>query len=418
MATALSATPLQLKLSVTSYLISLSIFIPISGYLADRYGTQIILLISIFLFGLSSFLCGMADTLSQLVCYRILQGAAGALLVPVGRLLMLKVFPKQELVKVYIFISMPLLLGPLIAPYLGGLFVTYFNWRFIFFINLPFALFTLLSTFYFVDNFKQKTNPFNWLSFFMLALFLASLTYFLDANHHEFLQQLMVAMVIIVSLIIYLKVEFSSSYKIINYALFKIRTYRLCFFSSVISRISLGARNFTLALYLQIALDISPLTSGTLISSMAIGYLFSRLFIKKYLQKMGFRKILIICNMGATIGTLLFCFINESNLFSYAIIIAVGFFTAVVLLLLNVLCFADIDQNDFASATSLNSTTQQLFVSVGVSFGAVCLYLLNMFYEPFSIKVFQIFFILLAVVTFLGHIAFIRLKPADGENLT
>lgn len=186
----------------------------------------------------------------------------------------------------------------------------------------------------------------------------------------------------------------------------------------MISRISLGARNFTLALYLQIALELSPLASGTLISSMAIGYLFSRLFINQYMKRLGFKKIIISCNIGATIGTLLFCFIFNANLFSYAIMILVGFFTAIVLLLLNVLCFTDVPPEDFASATSLNSTTQQLFVAVGVSFAAASLYCLNLIFEPFSIHVFQCFFILLTIISLLGHLVFIKLRTLDGNNLT
>lgn len=420
MAYSLQSTPLSLKLAVTSYLISLSIFIPISGYLADKFGTKTILLISISSFGLFSLLCGMANTLLQLVIFRFLQGAAGALLVPVGRLLMLKVFPKQELVKVYMFISMPLLLGPLLAPYIGGLLVSHLNWRFIFFINIPFAILTLIGAKKYVDNYTQQTHPFNWSSFLMLALFLASLAFWLDTaiDMETGFHQIINLTVIIIALIFYLKIEFSSSNKIINYNLFKIRTYQLCFVSSAISRISLGARSFVLALYLQIPLKISPIESGALISSMAIGYLFSRIFINQFLKSFGFKNILTWCNLGASIGTLLFCFIIEANLFSYIIIILVGFFSAVILLLLNVLCFTDVQQIDYAAATGLNSTTQQLFVAIGVSFAAGCLYFFNNLFGTFSIASFQIFFILLALIGFIGQIPFMRLKTTDGANLT
>lgn len=420
MAHSLQVTPLSLKLAVTSYLISLSIFIPISGYLADRYGTKTILLVSIFSFGLFSLLCGMATSLTQLVCFRSLQGAAGALLVPVGRLLMLKVFPKKELVKVYMFISMPLLLGPLLAPYIGGLLVSHLSWRYIFFINIPFTILTLVLTLKHVQNYTQQTHIFNWPSFIWLALFLASTAFWLDTaiDIETTPQQVINLAVILIALLAYLKIELNSPNKIIKYSLFQIRTYQLCFFSSAISRISLGARGFIIALYLQIPLKISPVESGLLISSMAIGYLFSRIFIHKFLKKLGFKKILIWCNAGASISTMLFCWISEVNLFAYLIIILVGFFSAVILLLLNVLCFTDIEQTDYAAATGLNSTTQQLFVAVGVSFSAGCLYLFNHLFGNFSILSFQLVFILLTIISLIGQIPFMRLKESDGANLT
>ena len=419
MSQSLQVTPLHLKIAITSYLISLSIFTPISGCLADKFGTKNILILSIFSFGLSSFLCGMAHTLPQLVCFRILQGAAGALLVPVGRLLMLKVFPKQDLVKVYMFISMPLLLGPLLAPYIGGLLVTYFNWRYIFYVNVPFTIVTLYATVRYVENFTQETKPFNWPSFFMLAIFLAATAYWLDTaiDIASFSAQLINAAVIFIALLAYLFIELRSTHKIVNYHLFNIRTYQLCFLSSAISRITLGARSFVIVLYLQLALTMSAVDSGFLISSMAVGYLLSRIFISKFLKTLRFKKMLNICNLGTVIGTLLLCFVQDTNAFAFIVIIAIGFFSAVVLLLLNVLCFADVGPEAYASATSLNSTTQQLFVAIGVTLAAGLLYLFNYFYGTFSIYSFYAVFIVITVITFIGQWPFWKLRDSDGDNL-
>lgn len=419
MSEALQVTPLSLKIAITSYLISLSIFIPISGYLADKFGTKNILMLSIFTFGLSSLLCGMATNVPELVCFRTLQGIAGALLVPVGRLLMLKIFPKQELVKVYMFISMPLLLGPLLAPYIGGLLVTYFNWRFIFYVNIPFAVLTLLATMRYVDNYKQETKPFNWPSFITLAVFLAAVAFWLDTaiDIASFSQQIINFLVIAIALVFYLMIELRSPHKIVNYNLFKIRTYKICFLSSAISRITLGARSFVIVLYLQLALTMTPIDSGFLISSMALGYLFSRIFISQFLKRLRFRNMLNICNFGTVIGTVLLCFIQEANAFAFAVIIAIGFFSAVVLLLLNVLCFTDVGSDEYASATSLNSTTQQLFVSMGVSLAAGSLYLFNYFYGTFSVESFRAVFILIAVIMLIGQWPFLKLRNTDGDNL-
>lgn len=420
MAQSLGVTPLSIKLAITSYLISLSIFIPISGFLADKFGTKRILILAIVGFGISSMCCGLANSLLQLVTFRFMQGLFGALLVPVGRLLMLKVFDKQDLVKVYMMISMPLLLGPLVAPYLGGLLVSVLSWRFIFYVNLPFSILALLATFNAVDNYTQKVVKFNWASFIFLALFLASLAYWLDtaldmASWHAQLINLGVSCV---ALLIYLKIEFSSEHRIINYDLFKIKTYQICFWSSALSRIALGARGFTLVLYLQLALKITPLTSGFLISWMAAGYLLSRIAISKLLKPLGFKRMLTISNIGTSLSMLMFCFIHEANLYAVLVIIANGFFSAVILLLLNVLCFADVRSEDYASATGLNSTTQQLFFALGVAVGASSIYIFNKVYVvSFGHYTFISCFILISFIGFFGQIFYNKLEQNAGENL-
>ncbi|KTD09159.1 transporter of the major facilitator superfamily (MFS) [Legionella gratiana] len=419
MAQSLGVSALSLKLPITSYLISLSVFIPISGYLADKFGTKIILMIAIFSFGLFSLLCGWATSLVQLTCFRILQGVAGALLVPVGRLLMLRVFSKQELVKVYMFISMPLLLGPLLAPYIGGLLVSHLSWRSIFYVNVPFALLMLFATWRFVDNYTQSTQPFNWPSFVSLALFLAITAYWLDTTSEitSSITQLLILMVIIMSFVIYLIIESKSEHQIIHFKLFQIRTYKLCFFSSALSRITLGARAFIIVLYLQLSLSMSPSESGLLISSMAIGYLFSRIFITRYLKRFGFKRTLLWSNFGTCLATVLLCFIEQANVFAWMVMIALGFFSAIVLLLLNVLCFSDIENEKYAAATSLNSTTQQLFVSLGVSIAAGSIHLFNYSFGTFTMTSFHAAFICIAVISLMGQIPFLKLQNSDGDNL-
>lgn len=420
MAQSLGVTPLSIKLAITSYLISLSIFIPISGFLADKFGTKKVLILAIVGFGISSMCCGLANSLLQLVIFRFMQGLFGALLVPVGRLLMLKVFDKQDLVKVYMMISMPLLLGPLVAPYLGGLLVSVLSWRFIFYVNLPFSILALLATFYAVDNYTQRVVKFNWASFIFLALFLASLAYWLDtaldmASWHAQLINLGVSCV---ALLIYLKIEFSSEHRIINYDLFKIKTYQICFWSSALSRIALGARGFTLVLYLQLALKITPLASGFLISWMAAGYLLSRVAISKLLKPLGFKRMLTISNIGTSLSMLMFCFIHEANFYAVLVIITNGFFSAVILLLLNVLCFADVKAENYASATGLNSTTQQLFFALGVAVGASSIYIFNKIYTVnFGHYTFISCFILISFIGFFGQVFYNKLEQNSGESL-
>lgn len=416
----LGVLALNVKLAIVSYLVSLSIFIPISGYLSDKFGSKNILLISIAGFGLTSLLCGMASSLAQLVFFRFLQGCFGALTVPVGRLLMLKVFNKQELVKVFMMISMPLLLGPLLAPYIGGVLVTYYSWHYIFFVNVPFCLLAFIATFYFVDNYKQAVKKFNWPSFIALGIFLAILAFWLDRalDIHSLKEQLIYLGLIIVTFVIYLKIELNALNKIVNYKLFKIKTYNLCFWSSAISRITLGARGFSLILYLQMALHITPIQSGFLTSWMALGYLFSRIAVTKLLKYLGFKRMLTICNIGTFVTMLMFCMIDQVNMFSIIIIVLNGFFSAVIPLLIYVLCYADVPQEDYASATGLMSTTQQLFFALGVTLASAGIYLFNYIYNiSYSHATFTSVFVIIALVGLLGQICFNKLTKESGDKL-
>lgn len=412
--------PLNVKLAIISYLISLSIFIPISGYLSDKFGSKNILIISITGFGLSSLLCGISSSLVQLVICRFLQGIFGALMTPVGRLLMLKAFSKADLVKVFMLISMPLLLGPLLAPYIGGVLISYLSWHYIFYVNVPFSLLALGATLLYVDNYKQEVQKFNWLSFAFLGIFLATLAFWLDTalEMASFKQQLVNLTITLLALIAYLKVELSSSNKIVNYKLFKIKTYSLCFWSSAISRASLGARGFSLMLYLQIALKMTPLESGFLISWMALGYLFSRIVVSRYLKFFGFKRMLTLCNIGTFISMLMFCFIHQSGPFAIAVIVANGFFSAIIPLLIYVLCYADVPSEDYASATGLMGTTQQLFFAAGVTFAAACIYVCNKIYTlSFGSYTFITVFIIIALFGFAGQIFFNKLSSESGVKL-
>lgn len=416
----LGTTPLNIKLAIVSYFVSLSVFIPISGYLSDRFGSRNILLISTAGFGLSSLLCGGSSSLVELVIFRFLQGIFGALTVPVGRLLMLKVFSKPELVKVFMLISMPLLLGPLLAPYLGGLLVSYYNWHYIFYVNIPFSLLALIATFKFVDNYRQEVKKFNWRSFVALGVFLSILALWLDTAFDitDIYQHLLYITLIVVTLIIYLKIELNSDNRIVNYQLFKIKTYNLCFWSSAISRITLGARSFALILYLQMSLKITPLESGFLTSWMALGYLLSRIVVSKLLKHLGFKKMLTICNIGTFISMLMFCLIDKPDTFAIVIIVANGFFSAVIPLLIYVLCYADVPNTHHASATGLMSTTQQLFFAAGVTLSAGCIFICNKLYKVnYGSQTFMTVFVVIAMIGLIGQFCFNQLSTESGQKM-
>jgi MFS family permease len=180
MAHSFDTSVFTLKLAVTSYLIGLSIFIPISGWISDHFGTKKTLMLSIVLFTLMSIQCGLTDSVVWLVICRLLQGLAGAFMVPVGRLLLLKIFSKEQMVKAYTLMGMPVLLGPILAPIVGGYLVTYFSWRYIFWVNVPLGILAFYATVKFIDNYTEKQEKFNFYSYIFLAACLCCVCFWLD----------------------------------------------------------------------------------------------------------------------------------------------------------------------------------------------------------------------------------------------
>ena len=418
-AVSLHTSALNLKLAVTSYLISLAIFIPIGGWVSDKFGTKKVLLMSVMFFVIFSISCASSRSLTELVVFRFFQGIAGAFMAPVGRLLLLKAFNKSDMVRVYTLMAMPVILGPLLAPLIGGALIASFGWRYIFWVNVPMGLFGMWATYYYVENYTGDTNKFNWWSFICLGIFLSVFSFWLDVLFFplSLKLKLLLFMCAIVALVLYCIIEFSSSNRIVNYDIFKYRIFRLCFYGNFMTRVAFGGRTFALALYLQMCLHMTPLNAGYLLSCLAPGLFLGRVFINRLLPRYGFQKMMIVANIGVTVSTLLLCFITQADVFAVIIIFINGIFSSISYMLLNVLSFAETSEADYAAASSISNTVQQLSLSIGV---VVCASSLNMFnhvFSEFSHGVFNATFILLAGLGILTQLLFRRLHPDDGANL-
>lgn len=414
-----STSALNLKLSVTSYLIGIAIFIPISGFVADKFGSRKVLLWAIGGFMLFSFLCGISTTLTQLVSSRFLQGVCGAFMTPVGRLILLKTFNKQDLVNAYVLMSMPVILGPLIAPLMGGFFLQYLDWRYIFFINLPLGVFGFIATYCSIENYTQVTEKFNWLAFIFLGVFLAAISLFFDILFYPLVtaDKIYLLLFALLMLGLYLFFELPSVNRIVNYDLFNIDTFRISFYSSWLTKGVAGGRGFILPLFLQLGLGISAFNTGYFLSCLTIGLLFGRIAIKRMLPYLGFKRMLTVANIGGSLTTLLFCFVHEINCFSIAVLVINGALTTISFMLLNILCFADVDDKAYASATSINNTVNQLSLSLGVVFLATLMSGLNYLFTPYSRLMFNLTFIAIAVVGILNQFLFKQLTPFSGQQL-
>lgn len=421
MAKSFMVSPVHLKLAITSYLLGIAIFIPISGWLSDIFGTKNTLMTAIIIFCLTSFLCGISKDLYTLSIFRFFQGISGAFMVPVARLLLLKAFNKEKLVKVYSIISMPTLIGPLIAPLIGGFFVTHFGWQYIFFINIPIGLIALIATYFYVDNYLQQSKIFDITTYTFLIVAITSIVFFANiALYDDFTLSFKLGLValFIFAIVLYNYFEKRTKLHVINRSLFRIKTYRISVIASFIARLAFGGRGFLLALFLQEALFISPEKAGYLLSFSAVGLLFTRTLTKKLLSILGFRKLLLIYNLGSVISLLLIPLIHHFDIFAIIILIINGIFYSAELLVLNTFCYANISNHNSSDAVSLNLTLQQIARVFGVLLVGYCVKLFNyIFISEFGHMTFTFSFIILALIAFSSMYYFLQLKEKDGSNL-
>jgi len=409
---------LTMKLAVTSYIIGLAIFIPISGWISDKYGTQKTLIFSIVMFTVMSTCCGMTHSLFFLVICRLLQGASGAFMVPVGRLLLLKIFKKEEMVKAYTLMSIPTMIGPVVAPVLGGYLVTYFNWNYIFWVNIPVGIVALLCTIKFINNYKEEQGKFNLVSFTFLALFLCCFTFFLDVaivSTPNPTNKILLGIGTLLFGAIYYFIEKNSDNPVIRYKLFKLRTFKSCFISTLIIRASLGGRAFILAIYLEIIFGLSAFSAGMIFIWMTLGMLCSRTLLRKLLAKYGFKRTLTIANVGSFCALLMLASVTHPGVLLIIALIINGVFASAQFMSMNVLYYEEVEKADYGSAVSLAATWQQLGLSIGIIVAAGTLHLVSM--HGMTKMSFHITFVVLAFLNVSCQFMIAKLKLTDGQSM-
>jgi EmrB/QacA subfamily drug resistance transporter len=378
----LGDTALRLNVAITCYLLSLAVFIPISGWTADRFGARRVFSGAIGVFIIGSIGCGLSHALWMLVVARIVQGMGGAMMVPVGRLVLLRTVPRSELVRAMSYVSIPALVGPIMGPPLGGFIVTYASWRWIFFINIPIGLLGVLLVRLFIENIQESTvRPFDLPGFALTGVGLASLAFgFENIGRGAFPLPVVVAILSLGALCMafYVRHARRVDHPIIDLALMRIPTYAMATIGGFIFRGGLGALPFLMPLMLQVGFGLSALHSGLITFASAMGAMSNKLIITTIIRTFGFRTVLV----GNTV-------ISSAFLFSYSFfrpstphaviflaLLAGGFFRSVQMTSINTLSYADVPSGMLSRATSLTSMAQQLSQSIGVGTGALILYLM------------------------------------------
>jgi EmrB/QacA subfamily drug resistance transporter len=421
----LGADPIALKLALTSYLISLAIFIPISGWMADRFGARTVFTAAIGVFMAGSLACAGANSLEGFVIARFAQGMGGAMMVPVGRLVLLRSVPRNEIVQALATLTIPALVGPVVGPPLGGFITTYFDWRWIFFINIPIGILGIVLATIFVPNIREDdTPPLDSVGFLLSGIGLALLMLGLaSGGRHLIPAEISLGCVVVglICVVLYVLHARRTPHPLLRLDLFKIPTFRVSVLGGSLFRIGVGSIPFLLPLMLQIGFGLNPLASGSLTFIAAVGALFMKTMAKRILEQVGFRRLLTV---NAFIGA---AFIAANGFFTpetphwliMIVLLIGGCFRSLQFTSLNAIGYAEVSNRDMSYATSLSSAAQQVALSIGVAFGAFVLEAVATSRgTAITAADFGPAFWAVAVVSALSGFVFPRLSPSAGAEMS
>jgi EmrB/QacA subfamily drug resistance transporter len=424
MARALEVAPLSMKAVLASYTLSLAVFIPVSGWIADRFGTRRVFAAAIGIFTLGSICCGLSTGIHWLVASRILQGLGGALMLPVGRLTMVKTFPKSDLVRAMSFVALPGLIGPMLGPLAGGLIVTHFHWSVIFFVNVPIGLAGLYLVYRHLPDFRETRSPFDTVGFILFGAGIALLSYVLEVfGEHALSGREMAGLLAIAGVLLggYAVNSARIAHPLLRIALFKVRTLRAAVSGSFFSRLGIGGVPFLFPLLYQAGLGFSATHAGLLMMVPASAAFSLKLAMPRVLARFGYRSILVSNTMMLGAMIMLFATIGADTPI-WRIVAQLFLFGACASLQytsMNTLVYADVADRDAGAASTIASTSQQLSVSFAVALAslAAAIFVPEALRSdpPALIGGIHKAFLLLGALTIVSSLVFVRLRPDDGN---
>jgi EmrB/QacA subfamily drug resistance transporter len=380
MAISLHTDPVRLSVAVTSYLLSLAVFVPLSGWAADRFGGRTIFRAAIALFTLGSILCGLSGNVMELTAARVLQGLGGAMMVPVGRLVLFRSVEKAQLIATMAYLQVPAQLGPVLGPPIGGFITTYFSWRWIFLINLPLGILGIVLVTLFFDNPKAQTRrPLDWIGFVLTGAALFCIMYGIEAigRGSEFTQMIVLLVLGIVLGALALRHLLRSNHPLLDLSVFRIATFRTGISGGSLFRAGAGTLVFLLPLLLQIVFGLSAFASGSMTFASAVGSMSMKATARPIIRRFGFRKVILVNGVisAATIGMCVFFTPAMPVFIIFALLLVSGFFRSLQFTATQAMTYADVDPPQMGTATSIASMAQQLSRGFGISFVAALLHL-------------------------------------------
>jgi EmrB/QacA subfamily drug resistance transporter len=420
----LGESPLDMQNAIISYVLTLALFMPVSGFLSDKFGTKNVLIFALVLFSVGSLFCALSQNLMHLVLARIVQGVGGSLMTPVGKLALIKTFPKNEILKAMNFAIIPALIGPVLGPLVGGYMVDYLSWHWIFLINIPFGLIGVLLSLKYMPNYKSKIIDFDLKGFFIFAAasLLLSVSLELFGNTVRVSPVLVVLMSGFLMLYLYYRHASRDNNPIFPLNLFQVRTFRVGIVGNMATRLGISAIPLLLPMMIQIAYGQSAVVSGWIVAPMALTAMFGKSAVIGILNKFGYRKTLMVNTF--IIGVLICCLAIPSihtSIYWYVPIIAIlGFFNSIQFTSMNSISIADLRQYHTSSGNSLISVNQQLAIGFGIAFGLLVLKIfqgdVKLIHDEIH-NAFRYTFLVVGFLTILSGLVFRRLHFKDGDNL-
>ncbi len=426
MARALHEDPVTLNLAITAYLLSAAVFLPISGWAADRFGAKNIFRIAIVTFALSSLFCGLAQNLPELVAARMVQGMGGAMMAPVGRLVLLKSVPKSELVQAMSYLTMPAMLGPILGPPVGGFIVTYFSWRWIFFINIPVAVLGVVLVSIFIENVREESPMrLDWRGFILTGFGLAGVVYgFENLGRNAMPFSTVLAMLVGggVCLGVYAWHARRTPHAILDLSVFKLPSFMTSTIGGTPLRMAMGSTPFLLALLLQMGFGLSALEAGLITFTSAAGALLMKATARPIIAWLGFKNVLVYNTVITGVIFMGYGLFRASTPHSLIIgtLLVGGFFRSLQFTALNALAYADIEQAGMSRASSLASVGQQLSQSIGIGFAAILLGMLRHGHASHALRASDISpaFIIIGAISLFGLAFFLPLPHDVGAEVS
>ncbi|MEC5211097.1 EmrB/QacA subfamily drug resistance transporter [Psychrobacter sp. PL15] len=421
MAQALGESPLKMQWAVISYALTLAIFIPISGFLADKYGTRRVFLSAIIIFCIGSLLCAASPTLDFLIGSRIVQGIGGAMMTPVARLILVKSYPRNQLLTVMNFAVIPALIAPLVGPLLGGYIVQYASWHWIFLINIPMGVLGFVLGRKLVPALFEDTKRLDWTGFVLFAAAACGFTLAVEfgAQTGRGLYGLLLALTATVLIGVYVWHAKRQPAPLFPLSLFDIRTFRIGITGNLFTRLGISAVPFLLPLLLQVVFEYSPSQAGWLLAPIAVGAIGIKPWVSKLIQRYSYRTVLVYNTFLMGVLIIVLAQFSDSSQWPWfiPILTIMGACNSMQFSAMNTITIGDLEGTQTSSGNSLMAVNQQLAISFGIAFGAAMLILLRERLQFDTLMAFQTTYWILGSLTILSGLYFLRLKPEDGRGL-
>lgn len=420
----LQESPLEMQNAIISYVLTLALFMPVSGFLADKFGTRKVFIFSLVVFSLGSLFCALSQNLTHLVISRVIQGIGGSLMTPVGRLALIKTFDKNEIVRAMNFAIIPALIGPVLGPLVGGYMVDYFSWHWIFLINIPIGLIGIFLSLKYMPDYISETITFDLKGF----LIFASASLLISIALESFGTAKNITPVLLIFILGFLLIYYyyrhakKTASPIFPLDLFQVRTFRVGILGNMATRLGISSIPLLLPLMVQIAYGETAVVSGWIVAPMALTAMFGKSFVIRVLNYFGYRKTLMTNTF--IIGFLICCLgipgMNTSIWWFTPIIAVLGFFNSIQFTSMNTIAIADLRTSHTSSGNSLLAVNQQLAIGFGIAFGLVVLNIFQKIPQNAGENIhlaFRYTFFVVGILTILSGFVFRRLHSRDGDNM-